>query len=219
MKSTSYKFDYHRFADSLIDRGLVEREAIQHVLQQCEATGSLLPEILVTEGMVSDWEVSRVASELYHLPYLPVETYPPATEVLEGLDSEYLRQYGLVPLDRLGTLLTVAMPGIVPARVLDGLRHGDNDHILPVVGSVSSNRRWLNENLPESQLPGLDQIAAALPGGDDLEVGDWAEIFDAGDQAVNLELQGGSPLEPEQQPSLEVTLDPVLDEPGDEPVE
>ena len=50
---------------------------MNHVLQQCQATGSLMPEVLVHENLVSDWEVSRVSCELYHLPFLTVDLYPP----------------------------------------------------------------------------------------------------------------------------------------------
>jgi hypothetical protein len=184
VKSTQ-RFDYRRFADSLVDRGLIDHETIEHVVTQCEATGGLMSELLVTEDLVSDWEVARVACELYHLPFLTVDNYPPSPEALEGLDPDYLRQYALVPLDRHGKLLTIIMPGLVPSAVLDALAF-DGTRVLPLAGSVSSNRRWLQEHLPSAEGVGsLEQVGAALP------QGDWASIFDAGDEAVQLDLTEG----------------------------
>lgn len=187
MKSPN--LDYHRLADHLTHRGLVERETVQHVLQQCNATGALFPEILVQEGLVSDWELSRLCSELFHLPYLPIESYPPNEEAREGLDLDYLRQYALIPLDRFGDLLTISMPGVVPTSVLAAVGGPDREGgILPVVGSVSENRRWIEENLPLAGAADLEAFTAALPEAD----ASWANLFDEADMAVKQELEGGA---------------------------
>jgi len=180
----SPKLDYRRLADHLTDKGLVDRETIQHVVQQCTATGSLLPEILVSEGLVSDWELSRVCTELFHIPYLPVECYPPSAGAREGLDIEYLRQYGLVPLDRFGNLVTVSMPGIVPSEVIDGLSADGELRIIPIIGSVAGNRRWIEQNLPSTMSATLEAFSAALPE----EETSWSDLFDDADQAVNFDL-------------------------------
>ena len=182
----SPNLDYRRLTDHLTDKGLVDRETVQHVLQQCQTTGALLPEILVTEGFVSDWELSRVCSELFHLPYLPLECYAPSEEAREGLDESFLRQYGLIPLDRFGDVVTVAMPGVVPTEVLEALGGGEKTKVLPVVGSVTSNRRWIDENL------GAGESVMGLGGFGEMSVEDdsWANLFDDADQAVNLDLGG-----------------------------
>ena len=99
---SSQRFEYRRFADSLVERGLIDYETIEHVVSQCEASGGPMAETLMHEDLVSDWEIARVACELYHLPFLTVDNYPPSADALEGLDADYLRQYGLVPLDRFG---------------------------------------------------------------------------------------------------------------------
>lgn len=207
MKS-SHKLDYARLAETLSERKLIDRAALDHILQQCTATGALMSELLVRENLISDWELSRVVCELYGLPFLPVRVYPPADHVLAGLDPDYLRQYALVPLDRFGSVLTVAMPAMVPTQVLDGLvDEGEKVVILPAVGTVVENRRWLDEHLPPPEMPGLDSIGASLPAGTrqvdslaevtelDLEgveqggLADWAGIFDAGDEAVQDQLR------------------------------
>ncbi len=211
MKS-AHRFDYSRFGEALIERGLIDREVLSHVLHQVNATRALLPEVLVRENLVSDWEVSRVACEIYHLPFLTVEHYPPATNALDGYDLAYLRHFALVPLDRYGSLVTVIMPGLVPSEVLEGLRPGQNGRVLPVVGSVVSNRHWLDVNFAPKAAAGPVRHAAApgkpaldtrgpLPGpassparaGDAGIEGDWGNLFDAGDEAVRLGLKKPRP--------------------------
>jgi hypothetical protein len=185
VKSTQ-RLQYNRLADTLTERGLVDRETMSHVMQQCSATGALLSELLVSESLVSDWELSRVCCEIYGLPYLSVEEYMPDKGAMEGMDPEFLRQYGLVPFDRFGGIVTVAMPGLVPSEVLDALIRVDGVRVMPVVGSVVSNRRWLNENLPAAQMRLGPKGALPLEASE----GDgWAGVFDAGEEAVQMELQ------------------------------
>ena len=176
--------DYGRLADHLTDKGLVDRPTVQHVLQQCSSTGALMPEILVSDGLVSDWEVARLCAELFHLPYLPLECYPPNPEAKAGLDPDYLRQYGLVPLERFGELLTVAMPGVVPTAVLDGLVADTSLQVIPVIGSVKSNRAWLDEHLPQPNGTSLEAFSAALPEDDSA----WANLFDVADEEIKFDL-------------------------------
>jgi len=222
MAKTAHRFDYGRFAEARVERGLIDHDVLKHVFQQCNHTRSLLPEVLVRENLVSDWEVSRVACELYHLPFLTVDQYPPAGSALDGYDLNYLRHYALVPLDRYGALVTVIMPGLVPSEVLEGLRAGQSGRVLPLVGSVVSNRRWLEQHAPIPGAPlaqaagpqakgaahqagakAVAKIAAPLPSkpipvsGEPQELKlaneneeDWSNIFDAGDEAVRLDLPG-----------------------------
>lgn len=185
---SSQRLDYHRLAEALIERGLVTQETMNHVMQQCAATGTLLPEVLVAEELISDWELCRVCSEVFNLAFVDVENYPPSPAALKGLDADYLRVYGIIPLDRYGPVLTVAMPGLVPSEVLDVLAGSDVHRVLPIVSPVNSIRTWLRENLPAPSVPTLDQIRGLLPSaGEDL--GAWAGIFDAGEEAVQLELR------------------------------
>jgi hypothetical protein len=207
MAKSTNRFDYARFGEALVERSLIDRDVLSHVLRQITATRALLPEVLVRENLVSDWEVSRVACELYHLPFLPIDQYPPASTAFDGYDLAYLRHFALVPLDRFGGLVTVIMPGLVPSEVLDGLRSGQNGRVLPVVGSVASNRRWLDERFaPKTPAPPARPVGApaagkAAPGARpplpaaaqqasplNLDEGDWGSLFDAGDEAVKLGL-------------------------------
>jgi len=214
MAKSVQRFEYNRFGEALVERGLIDREVLHHVLRQIQSSHVLLPEVLVRENLVSDWEISRVACEIYHLPFLTVDHYPPSTTALDGYDLAYLRHFALVPLDRYGGLVTVIMPGLVPSEVLDGLRPGQGGRVVPLVGSVVTNRRWLDERFAPKAPAGPKTIsmapaqhttpaksadpAAALPsqpqGANDLgelEIldGDWGNLFDAGDEAVQLDLK------------------------------
>ena len=116
----------------------------------------------------------------------------------------------LIPIAVHDQTLTVCMPGLVQAEVLGLLAAQIDLQVLPFVGSVNSNSRWILENLPEEVPPPLpgDSLGAAsvedptmtvdpaladagmgtppdpdAPGGDG-----WDNFFDVADAAVLMDL-------------------------------
>jgi hypothetical protein len=181
------RLDYARLAEVLADRGLVEPNALREALKFSGKGNLPFPEALVTANLVPDWELSRVVCELYNLPFLTVELLDPDPAAMKGIDPQLLVENCLVPLGRFGQVLTICMPAIVPADVLGVLAAQTDLYILPVVGTVRTNRKWLEEHV---KLQPLESIAAPLSDvAQEENGGEWGSIFDAGDAAVLLDLQ------------------------------
>jgi hypothetical protein len=198
VKSTR-RLAYSTLSEILGQRHQVDSQRLALALQTSIQGPTPFPEVLVTEGLVGDWELSRTVCDLYGLPFLPADICAPQEEAREGLDAEFLLKHRLVPLSRFGNLLVVCMPALVPAEVLSALAETHGVHVVPVVGSVQSNNRWLQEHLSK-------EIAPALPDSDD----DWSNIFDEGNAAVLLELEGDPAdegglelLSPEPEPGVD----------------
>jgi hypothetical protein len=136
-----------RLARNLVERGLVGGDVIETLFQSCSESQGLLTEALVREGLLSDWELSRISGELFGLPFLPVDVHKPTEAALEGLDPEFLKRWCLVPLARNAELLTVAIPGAISPQVHEELSRSSGCELAIVIGSVSSNRHWLTHNL------------------------------------------------------------------------
>ncbi len=155
---------YELLADSLSDRNLVGADALAHILGQCLRSGGLFPAILVREGLVSDWELSRVACDVFGLPFLPLEVVTPSSDLVEVLDAGFIRQHCVVPLDRFGDLMTIAMPGMVEGVVLREIEKLLNVQVKPIVSSVDSNMRWIEANIetPELTMPEGHHVARAF---------------------------------------------------------
>lgn len=177
MKS-SQRLAYSTLSEILGQRNLVDPQRLALALQTSVQGPIPFPEVLVSDGLIGDWELSKTVCDLYGLPFLPVDICLPQAEAREGLDVEFLLQHRLVPLSRYGKLLVVAMPAIVPTEVLSALASAHGLQVVPVVGSVQSNNRWLQESL-------AGEVAPALPGSDD----DWSNIFDEGNAAVLMDLE------------------------------
>lgn len=176
------RLDNTRLSQALADRALVAPRALREALQFSTHSKRPFSEALVSANLVADWELSRVVCELFNMPFLPVDMLEIDPKVYEGIDKDFLIENCLVPVAKHGQVLTVVMPAMVPAEVLGQLTALTDLVILPIVGTVTTNRQWLDRNLIEAT-PELVVAADENAGG-----GDWGSIFDQGDAAVLSEL-------------------------------
>jgi len=204
VKSTQ-RLDYNRLVELLRERELVDPPVLQTILQSAAEAAIPFPELLLMQEILSDWELSRLVCEHYGLPFLPVELYPPTQEALELVEPDFVRVHRLIPIALHDQTLTVCMPGLVPADVLGLLAAQTDMQVLPFVGSVHSNARWILENLPEETPPslmngsndfaavetGTFEPAPAMPQSGPEAAGvteDWDNFFDEADAAVLMDL-------------------------------
>lgn len=151
--------------------------------------GLPFPEALVSANLVADWELSHVVCQLYSLPFVTSEIATPDPEAQKGLDVEFLFENGIVPLSRHGRILTLCMPAIVPAEILGCIAAESDLVVLVVVGTVNSNRRWIQQNAaPEESLRGEGPDLSA-------EGSEWGNLFDEADAAVLSDLDGEIEME------------------------
>jgi len=197
---SSQRLDNSRLSEVLAERGLVEPQALREAANFAAHGKIPMAEALVTANLVQDWELARIVSEIYNLPFLPVELLDPDPRALEGIDAQFLAENCLVPVGRYGQVLTVCMPAMVPADVLGLLAATTDLVILPLVGSVRSNRAWIEKHLaapsaPLPSQPGAERGTtgeAAGSGSTQGAPGEWGSLFDQADAAVLLDLSAPS---------------------------
>ncbi len=168
------RLDDARLAEAIIEREMADLDTIREHLQAAQQGGTPFAEAVVDAGLVSDWDLSRIVAEIFQLPFVPVDVCTPNKKVWDELASPTLEENHLVPLGRHGQVLTIAMPGLVPADVL-GLLAAETDLvILPVVGTVQTNQRWIADNADGSAGGGAGES--------------WGDLFDQADAAVQADL-------------------------------
>ncbi|MEZ6019410.1 MAG: hypothetical protein R3F17_04690 [Planctomycetota bacterium] len=172
MKFTQ-RLDYARLAEVLAEREMVDLAALQELLQASNEGGQAFPEALIEATLVADWDLSRIVCEVFHLAFLPVDQLKPDKALLELFHPQLLHNTGLVPITRFGNVLTLAMPALVSADILAMMSAETDMILLPVVGTVTGNRRWLKENCK------LKSVT---------EEKGWGSLFDEAEKAVQQDL-------------------------------
>ncbi len=195
------RLDYNRLAEALTERDMVTLASVQELLKASNEGGQPFPEALVESNLIPDWDLSRVVCDVFHLPFLPMDQAKPNKELIELFDRSFLQSTALVPVSRYGNVLTIAMPAIVPADTLALLSAETDMFLLPIVSTVTSNRKWLEENCPVQTFS---------------EDNSWGDLFDEGDQAVQQTLEIGAS---EEELEASFDLDSLQDNPKDEGTE
>lgn len=106
-----------RLGEILTDEGLLTEEQVQEALKRQKATGELLGEALVKLGYVTETDIARTIATQFGYPYLNAAKYQIPKEALALVPVETALEHQMVPLDKIGKLLVLAVAGVVPEEV------------------------------------------------------------------------------------------------------
>lgn len=178
-----------RLAEVLTQKGLVATEAITDALYAQEKQGEAFCQVLVNGGHITEWDLTKVVTETFQLPFIMASTYEIEDEVKTKLPKEVLFRELLVPLDLYDSVLTVVMPVLTPFDKIAKIQKEHSVEIFPYVGLFSENRTVLTSLfddfagwLKEEEVRKEKLANAASKEGSSSP--DWTNIFDQGDQAI-----------------------------------
>ena len=98
-----------RIGELLVERGSVTQQQLEEALAYQRTHGGLIGQVLIDLKFVSEEEVALALTAQYGFPYLPLENYEIDEEVTRLIPEPVARQYCLIPIDRIGNALTLAM--------------------------------------------------------------------------------------------------------------
>lgn len=93
----------------LIERGILSQQQVDKALLVQKERGGLLGEILVDLGFAKEEDIAQALTAQYGFPYLPLSNYEINPEIINIVPGRVARQYMLVPIDKIGNNLTLAM--------------------------------------------------------------------------------------------------------------
>ncbi|MBP7216651.1 MAG: hypothetical protein KBA46_05130 [Candidatus Omnitrophica bacterium] len=98
-----------QLGELLIERGIINHEQLERALALQKEKGGLIGEILVGLGFAKEEDIAQALTAQYGFPYLPLSNYEINPEVANLIPGRVVRQYLLVPIDKIGNNLTLAM--------------------------------------------------------------------------------------------------------------
>lgn len=107
----------------LIERGIIVQSQLDESLAVQANKGGLLGQILVELGFATEEDVAQAITTQYGLPFLPLKNYAVDPEVVKLIPENVARQYCLMPVDRIGDTLTIAMADPFNARAIEDIEH------------------------------------------------------------------------------------------------
>ncbi len=93
----------------LVESKLITAENLGQALEIQKQKGGLLTQILVSLGHTNEQAIAQALTAHFGYPYLPLAGYEIDGEICKLIPENVCRQYGLIAVDRVGSLLTLAM--------------------------------------------------------------------------------------------------------------
>jgi len=98
-----------RLGEVLLERGVITKKILDQALTYQKEHGGLLGQILIQLGSVTEEEIALALTAQYGFPYLPLDNYEIDGGLTVLIPEQVARQYCLIPIDRIGNALTLAM--------------------------------------------------------------------------------------------------------------
>jgi len=138
-----------RLDDVLLDEGLTERTSVEDAQAESELTGRHLSQILFERDLLDEYDLAKLVSQHYSLPYVDLQEYEIPPAALAQVPVAFCREHSLIPIEQFGSYTAVAvcqMPPIEVLRQLHSLLHGTpfvyvalNREILAVIESMDES--------------------------------------------------------------------------------
>lgn len=178
-----------RLGELLIDEGLVTSDQVVDALKEQKKTGRPIGEILVSYGVVSEWDIAWTLSNQFQLPFLNASKYFISPDVRELFTPETLHRLQCIPLDRFENILILAVADILNHKKFEELEAATGCEMFLYVGLPSEIQQVLNKEFP---LDGLQQRGIKdqkIPQDAEAQLeaaakGEWEKLFDAANENV-----------------------------------
>lgn len=98
-----------QLGELLVERGVISHEQLNLAIEYQKKHGGLLGEVLVDMKFATEKDIAQALTAQYGFPYLPLANYEIDLEVVNSVPENVCRQFCLVPIDKIGKSLTLAM--------------------------------------------------------------------------------------------------------------
>jgi len=116
---TVKRINNKQLGELLLDQGIISQGQLDQALSVQHDKGGLIGEILVELGYVKEDDIAQSLTAQYGFPYLTLKNYDVSPEITNIIPSRLARQYLLVPVDKIGSNLTLAMSNPLNIQAID----------------------------------------------------------------------------------------------------
>lgn len=98
-----------QLGELLLEKGIINDAQLEKALKIQKEKGGLIGQILVMLGYAKEEDIAQVLTVQYGFPYLPLESYEISADAIKLIPENVAKQYNLIAIDRIGSLLTISM--------------------------------------------------------------------------------------------------------------
>lgn len=139
-----------QLGELLIDRKIITPEQLNKALEYQKVNGGLIGEILVQLGFSKEEDIAQVLTAQYGFPYLPLANYDIDAEVVRIIPEQVARQFCLIPIDKIGNNLTVAMSNPLNGQAIEDVEMISKCVVQAFVSTTTDIRKAIERSYPKA---------------------------------------------------------------------
>ncbi len=126
-----------RIGDILLEKGLITSAQLAEALKEQEKTGRKIGQLLVEKGIITEEQLIEAVSERLQIPKISLASLVIDPMVVGMVPVEMARRYALMPIFKIGKIMTVAMAEPLNIIAIDELKYITKCDIKRVIASHS----------------------------------------------------------------------------------
>lgn len=134
-----------QLGELLLDRGIINQGQLDQALNLQRIKGGLIGEILVELGFAKEEDIAQSLTAQYGFPYLPLSNYDVNPEITDIIPGRVARQYLLVPIDKIGNNLTLAMSNPLNIQAIEDVELLSGCSVQTFVSTSSDIKRAIEK--------------------------------------------------------------------------
>ncbi|MCC5877763.1 MAG: type IV-A pilus assembly ATPase PilB [Candidatus Sumerlaeia bacterium] len=126
-----------KLGEMLVKDNVISRDDLEKAITQQETSKRSLGSVLIDLGLTSEWEMAAALGKQLNVPFITLSHYEIDELVLNSIPREIVRKYKIVPVDKTGDTLTIALADPSNIYLLDELKILTKSDIIPVISFES----------------------------------------------------------------------------------
>jgi type IV pilus assembly protein PilB len=134
-----------QLGELLIERGILTQRQLEKALMVQRERGGLIGELIVELGFAKEEDIAQALTVQYGFPYLPLTNYEISSDIAAIIPARVARQYMLIPVDKIGNNVSVAMSNPLNVQAIEDLELLTGCNIQTFVSTSSDIKREIEK--------------------------------------------------------------------------
>jgi type IV pilus assembly protein PilB len=151
-----------KVGDMLLKAGMISPEQLEKALKEQQTSGQRIGSLLVKMGFITEDEIVAFLSKQFNVPSVNLLDYKIEEPILKLIPSHIAQKYGLIPLSRLGRMITVAMVNPNDVLAMEDIKFSTGFEVRPVIASEAAiwgaiDKHYGSAGMLEDVMKSLDE--------------------------------------------------------------
>lgn len=134
-----------QLGELLIERKIITPRQLEEALEIQKQRGGLIGEILVMLGFAKEEQIAQALTAQFGFPYLPLINYEIDQAVTAIIPENVSRQYCLIPIDKIGNSLSIAMSNPLNIQAIEDVELITNCKIQTFVSTATDIKKAIDK--------------------------------------------------------------------------